>query len=169
MKATATGTPQQFCTCIMLFCTFLCRHCTTTTWKCLISRCTEEVHKWQRNFLSLSQLGCDSYEFNFRRVHLHLTKLVTWSNRDEDWKDANSLFQWRFLCRCSPRILRSLMTRWWQESHCSANGNLCFLEKASFRCISKLNQSFIINNFFQVCYAAPFSGMSEKNVDETLV
>lgn len=61
------------------------------------------------------------------------------------------------------------MTRWWQESHCLANGNLCFLEKASFRCISKLNQSFIINNFFQVCYAAPFSGISEKNVDVTLV
>ena len=36
------------------FCRFLCRHCTTTTWKCLISRCTEEVHKRRRNFLSLS-------------------------------------------------------------------------------------------------------------------
>ena len=30
----------------------LCSHCTTTTWKCLISRCTEEVHKRPRNFLS---------------------------------------------------------------------------------------------------------------------
>ena len=29
---------QQLCTCITLFCTFLCRRCTTTTWKCLISR-----------------------------------------------------------------------------------------------------------------------------------
>ena len=28
---------QQLCTGITLFCTFLCRHCTTTTWKCLIS------------------------------------------------------------------------------------------------------------------------------------
>jgi len=27
---------------------------------------------------------------------IHLTKLVTWSNRDEDWKNANSLFQRRF-------------------------------------------------------------------------
>ena len=29
---------QQLCTCIALFCTFLRRHCTTTTWKYLISR-----------------------------------------------------------------------------------------------------------------------------------
>ena len=43
-----------------LFCTFLCRHCKTTTWKCLIPRCTEEVHERRRNFLSLSELGCGS-------------------------------------------------------------------------------------------------------------
>ena len=37
---------QQLCTCITLFCTFLCRHCTTTTWKCLISLfCREREHK----------------------------------------------------------------------------------------------------------------------------
>ena len=40
------------CTCITLFCTFLCRCCTTTTWKCLISRFMEEVNKRRRNFLS---------------------------------------------------------------------------------------------------------------------
>ena len=31
---------QQLCTCITIFCTFLSRRCTTTTWKCLISRRT---------------------------------------------------------------------------------------------------------------------------------
>ena len=105
---------QQFHTCITLFCTFLCRYCTTTTWKCLISRCTEgrteEVHKRRRNFLSLSELEYGSLEFNFGRVRLPLTKLVTWSNRDEDWKNANSLFQRRFLCRRRPRILRSIIS-----------------------------------------------------------
>ena len=35
---------QQFWECITLFCTFLCRHCKTTTWKCLISRFVEEMH-----------------------------------------------------------------------------------------------------------------------------
>ena len=33
---------------------------------------------------------------------------MTWSNRDEDCKNANSLFQWRFRCQRRPRILRSL-------------------------------------------------------------
>ena len=32
----------------MLCCTFLCCHCTTTTWKCLISRFMEDVWHFQR-------------------------------------------------------------------------------------------------------------------------
>ena len=33
--------------------TFLCRHCTTTTWKCLISRFVKDVNKqWQNSFSS---------------------------------------------------------------------------------------------------------------------
>ena len=32
------------------FCTFLCRHSTTTAWKCLISHFTEEVLKRRRNY-----------------------------------------------------------------------------------------------------------------------
>ena len=40
---------------------------------------------------------------------IHLKKLVTWGNRDEDWKNANSLFQRRFRYRRRPRILRSLI------------------------------------------------------------
>ena len=32
----------QVCTCITLFCTFRCRRCTTTPWKCLISRFVED-------------------------------------------------------------------------------------------------------------------------------
>ena len=39
---------KQLCTCITLFCTFLCRHCTATTWKCLISRFVEDVNTTQR-------------------------------------------------------------------------------------------------------------------------
>ena len=41
---------QQLCTCITLFCTFLCRHCTTTAWNCLISRFMEDVNKRKRVF-----------------------------------------------------------------------------------------------------------------------
>ena len=35
---------QQLCTCTTIFSTFLCRHCMTTTWKCLISRFMEDVN-----------------------------------------------------------------------------------------------------------------------------
>jgi len=35
-------------TCITIFCTFRCRCCTTTMWKCLISRFVEKGITWQR-------------------------------------------------------------------------------------------------------------------------
>ena len=47
---------QQLCTCITLFCTFLCRRCTTTTWKCLISLFVEDVKTKQRLFSSFPEL-----------------------------------------------------------------------------------------------------------------
>ena len=65
---------QQLRTCITLFCTFLSCFCTTTTWKCLISRFMEDVNKQRRNFISLSELGYGPLKFSFRRVRLHLTK-----------------------------------------------------------------------------------------------
>ena len=36
---------------------FLCRHCTTTTWKCIISRFVKDVNKQWQNFFSLYELG----------------------------------------------------------------------------------------------------------------
>ena len=48
--------------CITLFCTFLCRHCTTTTWKCLTARFMEDVNKRRRIFLCLSKLEHGSQE-----------------------------------------------------------------------------------------------------------
>ena len=49
-------TKQQLCTCITLFCTFLCRRCTTTTWKWLISLFVEDVKTKQRLFSSFPEL-----------------------------------------------------------------------------------------------------------------
>ena len=46
--------------CITLFCTFLCRHCTTTTGKCLSSRFMEVLNKRRLKFLSRSELEYDS-------------------------------------------------------------------------------------------------------------
>ena len=65
---------QQFHTCITLFCIFLSRFCTTTSWKCLISRLMEGVNKKRRNFSSFSELGYGDWKFSFRRVCVHLTK-----------------------------------------------------------------------------------------------
>ena len=45
---------QQLWTCKELFGTFLCRHCTTSTWNYLISRFMEDVKNRPRNFLSFS-------------------------------------------------------------------------------------------------------------------
>ena len=58
-----------------VFCTSLCLHCTSTTWKCFFSRFLEYVNEqsWQ-DFLSLSELGYGWKEFCSRRVRLHLTK-----------------------------------------------------------------------------------------------
>ena len=41
---------------MMLFCTFLCCHCTATMGKCLISCFMEDINKRQLNFLSFSKL-----------------------------------------------------------------------------------------------------------------
>ena len=60
---------QQLCTCITLFCTFLCRRCTTTTWNCLISRFVEDWNKRQLlSFLFLNFDALSPLEFNFKKV-----------------------------------------------------------------------------------------------------
>ena len=46
----------DLCTCITPFSTFLCRRCTTTTWKCLISRFVEDVKTRQRLSSSFPEL-----------------------------------------------------------------------------------------------------------------
>ena len=53
---------------------FFSHFCTTSTWKCRISRFMENVNKQLRNLISPSELGYGLKEFNFRRVCLTLTK-----------------------------------------------------------------------------------------------
>ena len=52
-KKSNSKAKRQLCMCITLFCIFLCRHCTTTTWKFLISRFVKDVNKQWQNFLFL--------------------------------------------------------------------------------------------------------------------
>ena len=87
---------QQICTCITLFSTFLCRHCTTTTWNFLFSRFVEDVNTRQRPSFSFTELRYSLLEFNSRKICHYLTNWTAWSKRDKVWLSANSLFKWRF-------------------------------------------------------------------------
>ena len=104
---------QQLCTSITLFCTFLCRCCTTTTWKCLIWRFVEDVNTRQRLSFSFPELWYSLLEFKSRKKYQHLTNWTSWNNCDKVWSSATSLFKWRFRsrrcrCRLSSLLLNSL-------------------------------------------------------------
>ena len=83
---------QQLCTWIMLFCTFLYRPCTATTWKCLIASFIEDVNKRRRISFSLSKLECGPQEINFREIRLHLPVFSKYIGITaiKDWKNGNS-------------------------------------------------------------------------------
>ena len=74
---------QQVFMCITLFCTFLCHHCTTWMWKCLISCFMEDVNKRRQIFLSLLNLsevprnsipGKFADNWHFQRFGINTTK-----------------------------------------------------------------------------------------------
>ena len=90
------------------FCTFLCRHCTTTTWKFLISRFVEDGAQ-DNDFLFLFPNFDTVLEFNSRKNCQHLTNWTRWNERGKVWNSANSLFKWRFHSRCPRRCLSSLL------------------------------------------------------------
>ena len=90
---------QQLCTFIKLFYTFLCRYCTTTTWKCLISRSVENANTRQQLYFSFAELWDSLLEFNSRKNCQHLTNWTRWKKRDKVWKSATVLFKWRFRSR----------------------------------------------------------------------
>ena len=99
---------------LTLFCTFLCRHCPTTTRKCLYSFTffggRVNMNKLRRFFFFLY---LDKALRNSAPAHSTFDKvlIMSWNNRKEGWKNANSLFKWRFCCRCRHRILRSVESR----------------------------------------------------------
>ena len=88
---------QQLCTCITLFCTFLCRRCSTTKWKCLISRFVEDVNE-DNDFPTLS--FPEEGNTVFLSICRHLTIWTSWNKHDKVWSSANSLFKWHFRRRC---------------------------------------------------------------------
>ena len=103
---------QQLCTCVMLFCTFLCRQCTITTRNCLISRFSEDVNTVntrRRLFISFPEFWCSLLEFNSRKYCQHLTNWMRWNKRDRVWSSATSLTKpWRFRSRRRRCCLKGL-------------------------------------------------------------
>ena len=100
-----------------LQCKLLCRQCTNTTWKCLISRFMEDVNKPRRGFLFPSELGYVSKEFNSRGVRLHKSKWVEMIAKKIEgtlW-----LFERPFRRRRRPQILRPLLIRYIISRHFS--------------------------------------------------
>ena len=102
---------QQLYSCITLFCTFLCRHCMSTTWKYLTSRFVEDVNTRQRLAFSFPELWYSLLEFNSRENCQHLINWTRWNKRDKVWSSATSLFKWRFRSRRRRCCLRWCYTR----------------------------------------------------------
>ena len=60
---------QQLCTCITLFCTFLCRRCTTTPWNLPISRFVEDANAQKRFSFSFSKIRCQKNLLTFDEMN----------------------------------------------------------------------------------------------------
>ena len=75
-KSNSFRLAKQLCTCITLLCTFLCRCCTNTTCKCLISRFVEDGNTRQLSF-SFPELYKSPLEFNSKK------KLLTFDELNE--------------------------------------------------------------------------------------
>ena len=122
MTATATATRRRkktrdldlqnnnFARASPFFCTFLCRRCTTTKWKCLISRFVEDVNS-RRLFFCFPELWYSLLEFNSRKICQHFMNWMScnWDKRDKVWSSANSLFKWRSRNRRRHCCLSSLL------------------------------------------------------------
>ena len=90
---------KQLCTCITPFCIFLCRHCTTTTWKCPFSRFVEDVNARLRLSFSFPELRYSLVEFNSRKNANIWRTWTRWNKRDKVWSRANSLLECGFRSR----------------------------------------------------------------------
>ena len=70
-------TKQQLCTCSTFVCTFICRRCTTTTWKWLIWRFVEDANTRQQLSFSFPELLMQSIRIQLQK------NLPTFDERNE--------------------------------------------------------------------------------------
>ena len=95
---------QQLCTCITLFCTFLCRYCMTTAWtECLFSGTVEPDVNTKNDIYFFKLVSSSSWPFccfylmyaSFRSVTDRNSKILTPTRKGNFFVDLNG-----------PRILR---------------------------------------------------------------
>jgi len=99
---------QQLCTFIMLFCTFLCRRCTTTTWKRPNFTFCRGRERRQRLLFFFSWTLIQSSRIQLQKICQHLTNWTSWNTHDKVWSGTNSLFKWSFRRRRRRCCLSSL-------------------------------------------------------------
>ena len=84
-KQALRSAKQQLFTCITLFCTFLCRRCTSTTWNCLVSLRMKDGSTRQRF----------SFSFGSQIESFRIQLLKTWPAYDNleelEWERMNCL------------------------------------------------------------------------------
>ena len=100
---------QQLCTCITLYCTLLCRRCTTTTWDCLISRFVEDLNTRQRLSFPFSEFWYTLLEFNSRKNSPTFHELNEMEYALLSLKHHEFTFKWRFCSRRCCCCLSSLL------------------------------------------------------------
>ena len=80
---------QEQCTCLTLFCSFLCR-------RCGLQPFAEGVNTRQRLPFSFPELWYSLLEINSINICQHLTNWTSWNKHDKVWSSANSPFKWCF-------------------------------------------------------------------------
>ena len=92
------------------FCTFLCRPYITRTWNDRILSLLGNGNGKAINSTISFRTRPQSLLFSFTPNSLLLSNWATWNNRQKKWKDAKTIFQWRFHGGRHCWIVRSLIT-----------------------------------------------------------
>ena len=100
---------KKLCTCITLFCKFLARPCTTTTWNDQIWSLLGNGNGKAINSTISVRIRARSLLFSSKLNSLLLSNWAPWNNREKKWKDAKSIFRRRFHGRRRCRIVRSIL------------------------------------------------------------
>ena len=100
---------QQHCTCITLFCTFLSRRYTTTTWKCLTSRFVDDENTGQQLSFSFPELW-SSFQHSAPKKFANIWPFGRVGIRAMKFEAArHHFFKWRFRSRRRRCCLSSLL------------------------------------------------------------